>query len=74
MSRELDAAKVARPDLNERYSLVIEISTQPTWEFTVPGLRENLEEAIEEIDDLCKKKRHPLSYYKSKWIQEKNIK
>jgi len=26
----------------------------------------------EEIDDLCKKKRHPLSYYKAKWSQEKN--
>jgi DNA primase large subunit len=25
----------------------------------------------EEIDDLCKKKRHPLSYYKAKWKQEK---
>ena len=29
---------------------------------------------IEKIDDLCKKKRHPLSYYKAKWIQEKNKK
>ncbi len=25
----------------------------------------------EEIDELCKKKRHPLSYYKAKWKQEK---
>jgi len=30
--------------------------------------------STEEIDDLCKKKRHPLSYYKAKWYQEKNIK
>jgi DNA primase large subunit len=29
---------------------------------------------IEEIDDLCKKKRHPLSYYKEKWFQENNQK
>lgn len=29
---------------------------------------------IEEIDDICKKKRHPLSYYKEKWFQEKNKK
>ena len=28
----------------------------------------------EEIDDLCKKKRHPLSYYKEKWRQEKSKK
>ncbi|KAA0004804.1 MAG: hypothetical protein FE039_02715 [Thermoplasmata archaeon] len=26
---------------------------------------------VEEIDELCKKKRHPLSYYKAKWKQEK---
>lgn len=30
--------------------------------------------STEEIDDLCKKKRHPLSYYKAKWYQEKNKK
>lgn len=28
----------------------------------------------EEIDELCRKKRHPLSYYKAKWKQEKNNK
>jgi len=26
---------------------------------------------VEEIDDLCKRKRHPLSYYSEKWKQEK---
>jgi len=26
---------------------------------------------VEEMDDLCKKKRHPLSYYRAKWRQEK---
>ena len=26
---------------------------------------------VEEIDDLCKKKRHPLSYYSAKWREEK---
>lgn len=25
---------------------------------------------VDEIDDLCKKKRHPLSYYKAKWREE----
>ena len=28
----------------------------------------------EKIDDLCKKKRHPMSYYKEKWRQEKKSK
>jgi len=26
---------------------------------------------IEEIEELCKKKRHPLSYYRARWSQEK---
>ena len=26
---------------------------------------------VEEIDELCKKKRHPLSYYSAKWREEK---
>ena len=30
--------------------------------------------SIEEIDDLCRKKRHPLSYYRAKWSEEKNKK
>lgn len=29
---------------------------------------------VEEIDELCKKKRHPLSYYIAKWNQEKSSK
>lgn len=29
---------------------------------------------IEEIDELCKKKKHPLSYYIAKWSQEKESK
>jgi len=29
---------------------------------------------VDKIDDLCKKKRHPLSYYHAKWRQEKNKK
>lgn len=29
---------------------------------------------VDKIDDLCKKKRHPLSYYHTKWRQEKNKK
>ena len=29
---------------------------------------------VEEIDELCKKKKHPLSYYIAKWSQEKESK
>jgi len=29
---------------------------------------------VEEIDELCKKKKHPLSYYITKWSQEKESK
>ena len=29
---------------------------------------------VEKMDDLCKKTRHPLSYYKARWKQEKNKK
>ena len=29
---------------------------------------------VDKIDDLCKKKRHPLSYYKAKWAMEKKKK
>ena len=29
---------------------------------------------VEEIDELCKKKKHPLSYYIAKWTQEKSSK
>jgi DNA primase large subunit len=29
---------------------------------------------VEEMDDLCKKRRHPLSYYKAKWKQDKEEK
>ena len=29
---------------------------------------------VDKMDDLCKKKRHPSSYYKAKWYEEKNKK
>jgi DNA primase large subunit len=29
---------------------------------------------VDKMDDLCKTKRHPLSYYKAKWQEEKNKK
>jgi DNA primase large subunit len=45
--------------------------------YTPPGCEKMRTYGIcptEEIDDICKKKRHPLSYYKAKWSQEKNKK
>jgi len=29
---------------------------------------------VDKIDDLCRRRRHPLSYYNTKWRQEKNKK
>jgi DNA primase large subunit len=29
---------------------------------------------VEEIDEICKKKRHPLSYYRAKWAEVKEKK
>ena len=29
---------------------------------------------VDKTDDLCKKKKHPLSYYKAKWAEERNKK
>jgi DNA primase large subunit len=28
---------------------------------------------VEEMEDLCKKTRHPMSYYRAKWKQEKTV-
>ncbi len=45
-------------------TLAAEHYYKKTWEFTVPGLRENLEEALEEIDDLTRRedeKKNPLA-------------
>ncbi len=44
-------------------NLAAEHYYKKTWEFTVPGLRENLEEALDEIDDLTRRedeKKDPL--------------
>ena len=45
--------------------------------YTPPGCEKMRTYGIcpsDEMDDLCKKKRHPLSYYKAKWSQEKTKK
>ena len=45
--------------------------------YTPPGCEKMKTYGIcptEEIDEICRKKRHPLSYYKAKWAQEKNKK
>jgi hypothetical protein len=44
-------------------TLAAEHYYKKTWKFTVPGLRENLEEALEEIDDYTRgedEKKDPL--------------
>ena len=46
-------------------------------EYTPPGCEKMRTYGIcpvEKIDDLCKRTRHPLSYYKKRWRQEKNKK
>jgi len=45
--------------------------------YTPPGCEKMRTYGIcpsDKMDDLCKKKRHPLSYYKAKWSQEKTKK
>ena len=45
--------------------------------YTPPGCEKMRTYGIcptDKMDELCKKKRHPLSYYKAKWSQEKNKK
>ena len=41
---------------NVAKTLAAEHYYKKTWDFTVPGLRENLEEALGEIDDLTREK------------------
>ena len=54
-------------DEDIQYSVAKTLATEhyykKTWKFTVPGLRENLEEALEEIDDYTRgedEKKDPL--------------
>ena len=68
------------PDYEEektRYQVEHITGKISTTSYTAPGCEKMRTYGIcptEEIDDLCKKKRHPLSYYKAKWYQEKKKK
>jgi len=68
------------PDYEEektRYQVEHITGRTSSTSYTPPGCEKMRTYGIcptDEIDDLCKKKRHPLSYYKTKWSQEKNKK
>jgi DNA primase large subunit len=68
------------PDYEEektRYQVEHITGKTSSTSYTPPGCEKMRTYGIcptEEIDDLCKRKRHPLSYYKAKWTQEKNKK
>jgi DNA primase large subunit len=65
------------PDFEEeksRYQIEHIAGNISSTKYTPPGCEKMRTYGIcpqEEIDELCKKKRHPLSYYKAKWRQEK---
>jgi len=68
------------PDYEEektRYQVEHITGSSSSTSYTPPGcdkMRTYGICSIEEIDDLCKKKRHPLSYYRAKWSEETNKK
>lgn len=68
------------PDYEEektRYQVEHISGISSSTSYTPPGCEKMRTYGIcptEKIDDLCKKKRHPMSYYKAKWSQEKNKK
>ena len=68
------------PDYEEektRYQVEHITGYSSSTAYTPPGCEKMRTYGIcptEEIDEFCKKKRHPLSYYKAKWSQEKTTK
>ena len=68
------------PDYEEektRYQIEHITGTTSSTSYTPPGCEKMRTYGIcptDKIDDLCKKKRHPLSYYKAKWREEKEKK
>jgi DNA primase large subunit len=61
------------PDFEEektRYQIEHITGDKSSTSYTPPGcdkMRTYGICSIEEIDEICKKKRHPLNYYKAKW-------
>ena len=68
------------PDYEEektRYQIEHITGATSSTSYTPPGCDKMRTYGIcptDKIDDLCKKKRHPLSYYKAKWREEKEKK
>jgi DNA primase large subunit len=68
------------PDYEEektRYQVEHITGFSSSTAYTPPGCEKMRTYGIcptEEIDELCKKKRHPLSFYRAKWTQEKTNK
>lgn len=68
------------PDYEEektRYQVEHITGVTSSTSYTPPGCEKMRTYGIcpvDKTDDLCKKKRHPLSYYKAKWSQEKTKK
>lgn len=68
------------PDYEEektRYQIEHITGTTSSTSYTPPGCDKMRTYGIcptDKIDDLCKKKRHPLSYYKARWREEKGKK
>jgi len=68
------------PDFEEektRYQIEHITGSTSATSYTPPGCEKMRTYGIcpvEKIDDLCKKKRHPLSYYKARWKEEKDKK
>jgi len=68
------------PDYEEektRYQVEHITGDTSSTSYTPPGCEKMRTYGIcpgDKMDDLCKKKRHPLSYYKAKWSQEKTKK
>ena len=68
------------PDYEEektRYQVEHITGSSSSTSYTPPGCEKMRTYGIcpiEEIDYICKKKRHPLSYYRAKWSEEKNNK
>jgi len=68
------------PDFEEektRYQIEHITGSTSATAYTPPGCEKMRTYGIcpvEKINDLCKKKRHPLSYYKARWKEEKDKK
>jgi DNA primase large subunit len=68
------------PDYEEektRYQVEHITGTTSSTSYSPPGCEKMRTYGIcpvEEIDELCKKRRHPMSYYKARWKEEKNKK